>query len=291
MPAKVQDSASRTVASGGGEGRRRAPDRGARLPVMTDVALLSGVSQQTVSRVVNGLANVSAATRTRVLEAMEQLGYHPNSAARALATSRTKNIGVIGAETALFGPASNLLGIERAADAAGYSVSVTYLRDLSRAATEKAGVRFADQSVDGIILMEPVHSASRSSLSQRMPVVTLGRSAHRGLPSVTHDNVAGARMAVEHLLELGHKTVWHLAGPMSWTAAADRMYGWRVALEDHGLPVPEFCAGDWTPRSGFELGLGLASHDEMTAVFVANDQMALGVLRPLRCRGAGSQTM
>jgi DNA-binding LacI/PurR family transcriptional regulator len=116
--------------------------------------------------VLNGVSPVSEATRARVVDSMEQLGYQPNSAARALVTSRTRNIGVIGVEPGLFGPTQDLLGLLRAADAAGYGLSITHVRDLSRTATEKAGIRFADQSVDGILLVEPVHAASRSILAK-----------------------------------------------------------------------------------------------------------------------------
>ncbi len=264
---------------------RRVTGKGARVPVMKDVATLSGVSHQTVSRVVNGLSNVSDGTRARVLEAMQQLSYHPNSAARALVTNRTRSIGVIGTNTALFGPASNLLWVVRAADAAGYSVSVAHLADSSTIATERAGIRFADQSVDGIILMEPVHTAKSSFLARRMPVVVLGRHMRRGLPSVTYDNVGGARLAAEHLLDLGHETVWHVAGPLTWTAAIDRMSGWKAALQDRGRPVPEISGGDWTAKSGYNLGIELARNQNVTAIFASNDEMALGVVRALVVSG------
>ena len=154
---------------------------------------------------------------------------------------------------------------------------------------EEAGERFADQSVDGIILLEPVRSASSSLLSKRLPVVTLGRLTHRGLPSVANDNVTGGRIAVEHLLELGHQTVWHVAGPKTWNAAVDRIRGWRTALEARGRVITESLMGDWTPRSGFDLGLRLAGNTDVTAVFAANDQMALGVVRAMQISGAASQ--
>jgi DNA-binding LacI/PurR family transcriptional regulator len=266
-------------------GRRRAKNRDGRsVPVMNDVARLSGVSQQTVSRVANGATNVSEATRSRVLEAMHQLGYYPNLAARTLVTSRSHNIGVIGIESALYGPASILLSTERAADAAGYRISVAHLRSLSKAAIEEACRRFADQSTEGILLIEPVHAASKFFLSLGMPVVALGRSTH-GIPSVTHHNVSDARQVVQHLLSLGHHTVFHIAGPENWTAANDRVKGWRTALEDAGRPVPQYSRGDWMPRSGYELGLALADNRDVTAIFVANDQMAVGVLHALAAAG------
>ena len=252
---------------------------------MSDVAKLIGVSQQTVSRVANGANYVSEATRSRVLQAMQQLGYYPNSAARALVTSRSHNIGVIGIESTLYGPATLLLGIEGAADLAGYRVTVTHLRDLSRAAIEEACRRYADQSTDGIIMIEPVHSASKIFLSLGMPVVALGRSSTRGIPSVSNDNAGDAHKVVQYLLSLGHDTVWHIAGPANWSAANDRIKGWRTALEQAGRPIPQHLRGDWTPRSGYELGLQLANRRELSAIFVANDQMAVGVLNALAASG------
>jgi DNA-binding LacI/PurR family transcriptional regulator len=178
-----------------------------------------------------------------------------------------------------------LLGIERAAGDAGYRLSITNVRDLAPASIEAASRRFADQSVDGIILIEPVYSAGKAFMGSRVPVLALGRASRRGLPSVAPDNVAAAEMVVHHLLSLGHRTVWHVGGPEHWTAADDRVKGWRAALEEAGCSVPPFERGDWTPRSGFEIGRRLAANQDATAIFVGNDQMAVGVLRALDVAG------
>jgi DNA-binding LacI/PurR family transcriptional regulator len=252
---------------------------------MSDVAKLTGVSPQTVSRVVNGAPYVSEITRRRVLEAMQELGYHPNSAARSLAQSRSHNIGIISIESLLYGPSTLLRFIEGAADAAGYSISVVHLRDLSKRGTEDACRRFADQSADGVILIEPVHAASKFFQSLGVPLVALGRSSTRGIPSVSNDNAGDASNLVEYLLSLGHETVWHIAGPAGWTAADQRIKGWQAALERAGRPVPDYARGDWTPRSGYDLGLQLAKNRDVSAIFVANDHMAVGVLGALAASG------
>jgi DNA-binding LacI/PurR family transcriptional regulator len=159
---------------------------------MSDVAKLIGVSPQTVSRVVNGASYVSEAARRRVLEAVQELGYHPNSAARSLALSRSRKIGIISIESFLYGPSTLLRLIEGAADEAGYGISVVHLRDLSKRGTEEACRRFADQSADGVILIEPVHAATKFFLSLGVPLVALGRSRTRGIPGVSNDNAGDA---------------------------------------------------------------------------------------------------
>ena len=112
-----------------------------------------------------------------------------------------------------------------------------------------------------------------------------GRAA--ALPSVKIDNVAGAAMATRHLLDLGHHTVYHIGGPDSWLDARDRIEGWRQALRAADAPEPPMERGDWSARSGYEIGLRLSARPEVTAVFCANDSMALGFLRAAAERGRG----
>jgi DNA-binding LacI/PurR family transcriptional regulator len=117
------------------------------------------------------------------------------------------------------------------------------------------------------------------------PVVAVQAGPNASIPVATVDQVAGAAAATRHLLQLGHKTVWHLAGPSDWKEAEERIEGWRSVLESAGAPIPELLRGDWTPRSGYELGQELLQIREVSAVFVANDQMALGLLRRLHEAG------
>src|SRR5438477_3488848 len=133
--------------------RRRTSRR--RAVVMTDVARLAGVSHQTVSRVINGSPHVRAETRERVLAAMSELGYRPNSVARALVTGRSNMLGVVSFDTTLYGPASTLFGIERAAHEAGYFMIVASLKALNRASVADAVERLRIQGVDGILVIAP----------------------------------------------------------------------------------------------------------------------------------------
>jgi DNA-binding LacI/PurR family transcriptional regulator len=255
-------------------------DREVPRPVMADVARLAGVSHQTVSRVLNGHPNVSPATKASVLAAIRDLGYRPNIAARALVTGKTNVLGVISFDTTLYGPASMLYGIERAARP-GYFVAIASLPSFDRASLTGAVERFLGQAVAGIIVIAPQTDAveALAGLAVGIPLVAVGCGGAARVPSVRIDNVTGAVLAARHLLDLGHQTVHHIGGPDSWHDARDRVDGWRQALRAAGAPEPEMPSGDWSARSGYEAGRELATRPEVTAVFCANDPMALGFLR------------
>jgi len=258
-----------------------------RAVVMADVAKLAGVSLQTVSRVINDSPHVRADTRERVQDAMRKLEYRPNPVARALVTGRSRTLGVVSFDTTLHGPASTLFGIERAAHEADYFVSIVSLRSLASSSVVSAVERLRDQGVDGILVIAPQESATSAMLHlpEDVPVVAAEAGPDDSVPLVAVDQFEGAQMATSHLLELGHRTVWHISGPVDWLEAQDRMRGWRTTLEAAGAPAPPVLHGDWSARAGHELGRDLAANPDVTAVFVANDQMALGLLRALHEAG------
>ena len=253
---------------------------------MADVARQAGVSHQTVSRVLNGHPNVSKQTRASVLAAIRELGYRPNAAARTLVTGRTNVLGVISFDTTPLRPTSLLYGIERAARP-DYSVAITSLARFDRGSLPEAVERFPGQAVDGIIVIAPEIAAVQAltDLAADIPLVAVGCGTRAPLPSVAIENAFGAARATQHLLDLGHETVHHVAGPDSWLDARERVEGWRQALRSAGAPEPELLGGDWSARSGYEIGCRLAAMPEVTAVLCGNDQMALGLLRALAERG------
>ncbi len=257
-----------------------------RPPVMTDVAQLAGVSHQTVSRVLNDHPNVRPQTREVVLAAITELGYRPNAAARTLVTRRTNTLGVISFDTTLYGPASMLYGIERAAHGS-YFVTIASVPALDRRTVLDAVDRFVGQGVEGIIAIAPQDSAveALTHCPADIPLVAVGCGTNAPLPSVAVDNAAGAAMATRYLLGLGHRTVHHLGGPTSWLDGQARIAGWREALREAGAAEPDLVSGDWSSAAGYELGHQIAADDEVTAVFCANDHMALGLLRALSERG------
>ena len=269
------------------------PQGAARALVMSDVAALAGVSHQTVSRVINGHPNVAPQTRERVEAAIAQLGYRPNIAARALVTGSTRTIGLVTVKINQYGPAQTMLGLEEAAREAGYSLSVSILEDATAGAMREAVDTFVAQRVAAIVALSTYDDAAEAlgALDPPVPLVAVQVGGDEVRPAVGVDQEAGARLATRHLLDLGHRTVHHVAGPADSKEARGRVEGWRAELLAAGAPVPELLRGDWTPSSGHAAGLQLAARlragEEVTAVFLANDQMALGLLAALHDEGIG----
>src|SRR3712207_6269434 len=220
---------------------------------MADVAAHAGVSHQTVSRVVNGHPNVAPVTRERVLRSIAELGYRPNTAARALVTGSTRTIGFVTVSINQYGPAQTLVGLEQAARAAGYSLSVTVLEDSTAAAMRHAIDRFVAQSVDAVAALGTYDDAFEAlhAVSAPGPLVTVLSGGALAEPAVGVDQVPGARLATRHLLDLGHRTVHHVTGPADSKEARDRRAGWRTELAIAGAPEPTVLHGDWTPSSGY----------------------------------------
>ena len=267
------------------------PEGPSRALVMSDVAARAGVSHQTVSRVINGHRNVAPQTRERVERAIRELGYRPNTAARALVTGSTRTLGFVAVNINQYGPAQTLVGLERAARAAGYSLGVTVLDEATAGAMRDALDRFTAQSVDAVLALATYDDAVEAlhQVHTPLPLVTVQSGGALEEPAVGVDQIAGARLATRHLLDLGHRTVHHVTGPADSKEARDRVEGWRAELTAAGAPVPLCLHGDWTPSSGYEAGRRLAARgragEEITAVFMANDQMALGLLAALHGEG------
>ena len=250
---------------------------------MADVASLAGVSHQTVSRVLNDHPNVSDRTRLRVLAAIRELGYRPNRAARALATGRSDTVGIIAQGSTLYGPASMQTAFGQAAADAGFAVTVASLRELDGQQLSRAVDSLLAQRVAGIAVLAPVVTPdlALASIARDLPVVLMDVGTDVGRSVVSVDQALGARLATEHLLGLGHETVWHVSGPAGWFDSTGRVDGWRQALRDAGREVPPVLPADWTAAAGFEAGQLVARMPEVTAVFAANDHLALGLLRAL----------
>ncbi|WP_338068811.1 LacI family DNA-binding transcriptional regulator [Cellulomonas endophytica] len=262
-----------------------------RPPSMADVAARAGVSHQTVSRVVNAHPSVLPGTRERVLAAIDALGYRRNSAARALVTRRSGVLGAITVGGTDYGPTSTLLELEDAARAAGYVVTVATLRRGDEASIGHALDRLLDVGVEAVVVVAPTVgvAAVLEHVRASVPVLLVsswvaglqGGPRPVGVHAVAVGQQEGARLATEHLLAAGHREVVHLAGPQDWFDAQDRVAGWREACAVAGVRTRAPITSGWDAADGYAAGRRLLDEGVPSAVFAANDQLALGLLRAL----------
>ncbi len=255
-------------------------------PSIYDVAKVAGVSHMTVSRVLNGHPNIRQNTRERVLDAIAATNYTPSSIARALATKRARRIGVIVDAPVQFGPNSTLRALEGAAREAGYAISAYSIGDGEKRQLDAGVMELLAEGVDALCVIAPRASSLDLLAGQNvaMPTMVIKSEPHPGMHTVGVDQHEGAMLAVNHLIEIGHRAIAHLAGPQDWYDARVRLRGWRDALIDAGLDLTEPIIGDWTSDFGYRFAREL-DVSAVTAVFAANDQMALGVIHGLAERG------
>lgn len=250
-----------------------------RAPNIRDVARAAGVSHQTVSRVINGHENLREATRRRVLDAMEELAFRPNRAARALVTSQSRIIGALVASGAEYGPTASLQAVQAAANKAGYVVDTAHIDPPDGPSIEAALDRLMGHAVEGLVLLAPQSRALEviEHLSISIPFVTV-HSLHGADHRMSVDQLAGARLATRHLLELGHRSIVHVSGPEGWVETDARRQGYREEMQEWGQTPRLLAAGAWSAESGYRAGCSLRGDRSVTAVFCGNDHIALGVI-------------
>jgi DNA-binding LacI/PurR family transcriptional regulator len=265
------------------------PGRGPRPVSIRDVAAAAGVSYQTVSRVINGHPSVKESTRTLVRATIEDLGFRPNRAARALAGGPVQSVTVVTPDTTLYGPKAALQGIEEAARAVGFAVGIRVVESPEPAEVADAVTRAIEPG--GALIVIAYYQAGTMALAAvpaDVPMVAMVETpvGHEGAgkPWVWLDDRKASFDATRYLLGLGHRTVHYIAIPSS-TDTSQRMVGWQSALEAAGAPVPEPVQCDWTPRSGYEAGQVLATDPDVTAVLCGNDDLALGLMRAMHEAG------
>jgi LacI family transcriptional regulator len=250
------------------------------------VAQEAGVSTQTVSRVINNRPDVAPETRQRVQEVIEELSYHPSAVARSLIQQRSYTLGVITFGLQYVGPSRTLNGITYQAESNGYALLLNELAEYELDDIQSVIPGILARHVDGIIWAVPEVGKNLSWLKEGsfdfpVPIIFLTIGSHPGLPSVSINNYEGGCIATRHLLDQGFRSIGHIAGPLDWWEARRRMDGWRDTLLGAGLPVSEdqWVEGTWSSASGKRsINKLFAQFPEMDAVFVANDQMSLGVL-------------
>jgi len=282
-----------------------------------DVARLAGVSHQTVSRVLNGHPSIRDVTKSRVLAAMDQLRFRPSRAARMLSMRRSQTIGILAAAVGShYGPASSVSAVEDAARDRGYYATVAHLASVAPSAITAAIEELLSQEVEGIVIVAPRTSVlSRlAELPMTVPIVAAQGEPRDagGIPVATVDQEAGVRLLLDHLIGQGHKRILHVAGPRDWNDAQSRLRAFKAGLRAAGLVWSPPLYGDWTSDSGYAIGRALVQEGSgggsmggdgmsggadaegkrgrkrrlpFTAVFAANDQMALGVIHAFREAG------
>ena len=264
-----------------------------RQPTLDTVAAAAGVSRATVSRVINGSPRVSAKVKSLVDDAIAQLGYVPNRAARSLVMRRTDSIALVMREpdaTVLADPYLANIIIATSQALAGTGIQLV----LVNARNDAEHARLADYvrsgHVDGV-LVTAIHGDDplpRTLLGAGVPTVVGGRPARSvpGLAYVGVDNIGGAELAVQRLLAAGRRRIATIAGPPDMTAAADRLTGYQRALTAAGLDAGLIAHGVYTRESGEQAMMQLLDREPgLDGVFAANDLMASGALRALRSAG------
>ena len=253
---------------------------------MNDVARAAGVSLKTVSRVINEPDSVRAATRDKVHQAMDALGFHANFAARSLKLGRYGCIGVVMFH--LSGGSMDMLdGIATAAAEQGYAITLLKKRSGESLTLADASRNMSQLPVDGMIfnLGQMVDDFDDFRPSSGLKTVIITPFEHAFCSTVSDDQEGAAHVACSYLLDRGHKTVHFIAGKEESLSSQCRMRGWRRALEERGAAVPEPLHGDWEADTGYDAGAKLAKLPECTAVLAANDCMANGVMCALRDAG------
>ena len=252
---------------------------------------MCGVSTQTVSRVINKRPDVSPRTREAVEAAIAATGFQPSAVARSLVHRRSQTLGVIVAGLRYFGVAQTLNGITDEAQAAGYGVLLKEI-DSSETVDIVPVIDFMiAHQVEGIIFAAPQIGKNIATVRSQLrnaspPIVFLKSEPSPDYSTIRIDNAGGARLATGHLVALGRRRIAHLAGPPLWRESEHRENGWRDALREAGIDPGPVATGNWSAQSGVAgLEALLALDPHLDGIFVANDQMALGVLRAAQGRG------
>lgn len=258
-----------------------------------DVARESGVSIQTVSRVLNNRPDVSTQTRQRVQDTINRLDFHPSALARSLIQQRSHLLGVVIADLKYVGISLTLNGIIEKAEACGYTILVKELSRFNPYGLRPALRSLLAHEVHGIIHAVPEWGENWKHIQPQLPddgppLVFLKCRPHALFPTLAVDNYTGAQLVTQHLLEHGRRRIAFISGPLEWWEAAQRKKGWADALESADLPVldRQWSIGNWsTPGGESAFHVVLENYPQMDAVFAANDQMALAVLHVARQKG------
>ncbi|MEN6482884.1 MAG: LacI family DNA-binding transcriptional regulator [Anaerolineaceae bacterium] len=250
------------------------------------VAEAANVSTQTISRVINNRPDVAEETRERVLNVIENLGYHPNAVARSLIRQRSMTIGVVTSGLQHVGPSRTLRGITEEAEYQGYTLILKELPRFDFSDVRPVISTLIGHQVDGILWAVQEVGNNREWVNEHIseihvPIIFLSMQSRPGLTIVGIDNYKASFRAVQHLLDQGYRHIGHISGPLDWWEARERKTAWKDCLERAGIKVTDqhSAEGNWSPSSGDRaMKELLVKYPDIDAVFSANDQMAISVL-------------
>ncbi len=262
------------------------PSRKQKRPTMRDVAVAVGVSIQTISAVINDKPDITPQTRQRVMDAIQQLGYRPDRVARGLRTGKSHTLALIVSDIANPSFATIASTAEDCAQARGYYLTVHNTHD-DPLREAKYVQTAAERGIDGVILVSAEDRMDSSIMLENadIPFVAIDRipEDYTGL-SVTLDNMKAGRLATQHLLGLGHTRIAHISGPLRLRLARERLAGLELALQEQGLSLPSewLCEGHWYCQEGYKAMQNMLQTSPLpTAVFAANDRMAIGAIQAI----------
>jgi LacI family transcriptional regulator len=258
-----------------------------------DIARMCNVSTQTVSRVINKRPDVSPDTRDAIEKAIAEMGYQPSALARSLVQQRSYTLGVIIAGLKYVGVSQTLNGITEQCEASGYSLLIKELPRFDTPNIVPVIEALIAHHVEGIIFAAPELNENVKIAQAQLPtfcppIIFLKSQATPNYTTVSVDNYGGAKRAVEYLLSLGRRKIGLITGPLEWLEARQRKQGWEDTLRTAGQTGFEqrWKQGNWSSASGESAFAELIQkYPDLDAVFVSNDQMALGVLHYAHAHG------
>jgi DNA-binding LacI/PurR family transcriptional regulator len=265
----------------------------AKAPTIKDIAREAGVSIQTVSRVLNDHPDVAIETRQRVQALIERMGYQPNALARSMISQRTHTLGVIIPPLTAFGLQASIVELDQQALKHDYTLLISMVHDPQHATETKLVKDMLMRRVDGIIWFMTANNTEFNwkkaiEAANHIPIVSFTDSPSEPLVPVLVNELAGAKLATEHLLVQGYRHIGFISGPHTWSVSAERQLGWQQVLTEAGLPIRpnQITTGDWSAASGeWAMHQLLEQYAQIDAVFASNDQMALGAMRAIHRAG------
>ena len=252
-----------------------------------DVARASGVSRQTVSRVINNRPDVANETRTRVLDVIMKMDYRPSAVAQSLSRQKSYLLGVVSAGLQYIGPSVTLKGIVDQAESMGYGLILKTVSSFDVHDVVPILKFFNAHHVDGIIWAVPEIGENRKwltldNINNDIPIIFMAMDQDKHVSVVAIDNIQGGRLATRHLIDRGCQSIGHISGPMDWLDSRHRKLGWNLTMKEAGFSISDkMCVeGNWSSKSGKNAFHQLIKQfPEMDGLFVANDQMALSVFQ------------